>query len=102
LHAQVDIPGIPKEQITLEVEGQTVKVATTPTAAEAAKEAGDSGADVTWHRIERSSVYAPRALRFPENANMRDIVAHADDGVLRLRIAKTADAKRDRTIVKVT
>jgi len=98
----VDIPGVPKEHITLEVEGQTVKVSTTPTAEELAKEAGDSGADVTWHRIERSSVYAPRALRFPENANMHAITAHADDGVLRLRIAKLADAKRDRTIVKVT
>jgi HSP20 family molecular chaperone IbpA len=42
------------------------------------------------------------ALRFPENANMHDIQAHADDGVLRLRIAKTADAKRDKTVVKVT
>ena len=47
-------------------------------------------------------MYAPRALRFPENANMHAITAHADDGVLRLRIAKIADAKRDRTIVKVT
>ena len=98
----VDLPGIPKEHIALEVEGQTVKVSATPTAAETAKEAGDSGADVTWHRIERSSVFAPRALRFPENADMHAITAHADDGVLRLTIAKLPDAKRDRTIVKVT
>jgi HSP20 family molecular chaperone IbpA len=124
----VDIPGIPKEHISLVVEGQTVTISATPTPEEAAKEAGDSGAGVTWHRIERSTMYASRgaccghgywlpacdrlvhlrwaipsaALRFPENANMHDIQAHADDGVLRLRIAKTAEAKRDKTVVKVT
>ena len=98
----MDLPGIPKEHIALEVEGQTVKVSATPTAEEAAKEAGDSGSDVTWHRIERSTTYASRALRFPENADMHAITAHADDGVLRLRIAKVAEAKRDRVLVKVT
>ena len=98
----VDIPGVPKEHISLVVEGQTVTISATPTAEEAAKEAGDSGKDVTWHRIDRSTMYASRALRFPENANMHDIQAHADDGVLRLRIAKTAEEKRDKTVVKVT
>lgn len=99
--AKVDVPGVPKENLTLEVEGQTVKISATPTAEEAAKEAGESGANITWHRIERSTLYAPRALRFPENADMHAITAHADDGVLRLRIAKVAEAKRDRTVVKV-
>ena len=102
LSSQVDLPGIPKEHMALEVEGQTIKLSTTQTAEEAAKESGDSGSDVTWHRIERSTVYASRALRFPEEADMHAIVAHADDGVLHVRIAKKADAKRDISVVKVT
>lgn len=56
----VDVPGIPKEHISLVVEGQTVTISATPTPEEAAKEAGDSGAGVTWHRIERSTMYASR------------------------------------------
>ena len=98
----MDVPGIPKENMSLVVEGQTITISATPTAEEAAKEAGDSGDNVTWHRIERSTMYASRALRFPENANMHDIQAHTDDGVLRLRIAKTAEEKRDKQVVKIT
>ena len=56
----VDVPGIPKEHISLVVEGQTVTISATPTEEEVAKEAGDSGAGVTWHRIERSTMYVSR------------------------------------------
>jgi HSP20 family molecular chaperone IbpA len=62
--------GIPKENIGLDIEGKTVKVSTQQTQEEEEKEAGTSPEDVTWHRVERSTVYASRALRFPENADM--------------------------------
>ena len=89
--------GIPKDNISLEIEGKTIKLSTTPTAAEAAKERGDTGDDTQWHRIERSCLYAPRALQFPENADMNQVSAagRPDAAIMResahvMRLARAA------------
>ncbi len=64
------MPGVPKENIALEIEGKTVKVSTQSTAEEEEKEAGTGPEGTTWHRVERSTQFASRALRFPEDADM--------------------------------
>ena len=96
----MDLPGIPKENIGLEVEGNTIKLSAESTAAERAKEEGTSTA--TYHRVERSCQYAQRALRFPEDSDMKSVSAHYENGVLTVRIAKKSEEKRDKATIKVT
>jgi HSP20 family molecular chaperone IbpA len=62
--------GIPKENIELGVEGHTIKISTRSTKEEEEKESGTGPQDTQWHRVERSTQFASRALRFPENADM--------------------------------
>ncbi len=69
------MPGVPKENIALEIEGKTVKVSTQSTAEEEEKEAGTGPEGTTWHRVERSTQFASRALRFPEDADMAQVRA---------------------------
>jgi HSP20 family molecular chaperone IbpA len=64
------LAGIPKDNIALDVEGKTIKISTQSTQEEQEKESGTGPEDMQWHRVERSTQFASRALRFPENADM--------------------------------
>ena len=65
-------------------------------------EGGESKSDTTdatgtvWHRVERTSRYASRSLRFPESADTSKVTANIDNGVLRIEIAKRAESEGAR------
>jgi HSP20 family molecular chaperone IbpA len=71
------LAGIPKDNIALDVEGKTIKISTQSTQEEQEKESGTGPEDTQWHRVERSTQFASRALRFPENADMNQARARA-------------------------
>ena len=75
-----------KENITLEAEGQVLRLSVSQ---ESQKE--DTSGD-TWHRVERSSAFQTRALRFPDNADLSHVKADMEGGVLRVAIGKRAEA----------
>lgn len=52
------------------------------------KEEDKEEGGVKWHRTERRSTFVQRALRLPESANMDDIKARYDNGVLMLDVPK--------------
>ena len=74
-----------------------------PASALACFAAADAATSLSqWHRVERSTQYSQRALRFPENADMHKVKAHLEDGVLKVVIPKTSEPQRKRETVKVT
>ena len=82
---------MPKENITLEAEGQVLRLSVRQ---ESEKEEG--GEKDTFHRVERSSAWQSRALRFPDDADLSQVKADMESGVLRVCINKRAEAQQEK------
>ena len=54
-----------------------------------------------YHFIERGSRYAARSMRMPDNADMNNVEASVDNGVLKICIKKMAAEKEAQTHRKV-
>ena len=73
---KVDLPGLKKEEVKVEVEeGRVLQIS-----GERNKEHEEK--NDKWHRIERSSGKFLRRFRLPENVKMDEVKATMDDGVL--------------------
>jgi HSP20 family protein len=87
---RADIPGVDKKDIKLNVEGDVLSISVE-------KEAGsdeDKEADnVKWHRVERAHSYYRRSLRMPDAADLSNIKAKYENGVLLLDIPKAPKAQ---------
>ena len=87
---KVDLPGLKKEEIQVQVEdGRTLRISGERNKEEVHK-------SDTWHRVERSRGQFMRKFRLPENANVDHIKASVDNGVLTVIVAKV-DPKRSQT-----
>ena len=108
---KADIPGVSKDNIELEVDGDTISLAVreeskseSPASTDAstdsgAPEATDGSKGTTVHRMERSTSFVKRTVRLPEAADMDQISASFKDGVLALTVPKKENAvARRRTI----
>jgi len=93
---KADIPGVKKEDIHVEVDDNvlSIKVDTKEEKKEDKEEQG-----VKWHRYERSSSFVQRSLRMPENADLVNIGAKYDHGVLTLNVPKKAEQKKSSRVV---
>lgn len=49
-------------------------------------------AGTTWHRVERSSNFSSRALRFPDAADLSKVEASCEGGVLKVNIMKRPES----------
>lgn len=56
---------------------------------------------ITWHRVERSSSFNSRALRFPDAADLSKVNANVENGVLRVTISKRPEAQVKRKTIQV-
>lgn len=104
---KADLPGVMKEDIKIDVDGDTLSVSVTHTETreEGDPEGEENGneAEVVSerkvHRRERSSMYLERSVRLPDTADMEQVDAKLQDGVLTLRVPKKEHAiARRRTI----
>lgn len=77
---KVDLPGLKKEEVKLEIEDDRVLQIT----AERNVEREDK--NETWHHVERSSGKFLRRFRLPENGKIDQVKASIEDGVLTVTV----------------
>ncbi|KAK7320635.1 hypothetical protein VNO77_30287 [Canavalia gladiata] len=83
----VDLPGLKKEEVKVEVEdGRVLQIS-----GERSREQEQK--DDKWHRIERSTGKFLRRFRLPENAKMDQVKAAMENGVLTVTVPKEEEKK---------
>ncbi|XP_051135418.1 22.0 kDa heat shock protein-like [Andrographis paniculata] len=86
----LDVPGMTKDDVTIQVEENRVLSVT----GERKKEAEEK--DDRWHRVERTVGKFWRQFRLPQNADMEKVKARMEAGVLRITIPKLSQGEKKK------
>jgi HSP20 family protein len=81
-----DLPGIPEEQINIEVKDETLTVSADR---EKTQESSENG----FYRFERRYGTFARAVGLPQGVDQDKISAHYENGVLEVRVPKPEEQK---------
>jgi HSP20 family protein len=81
-----DLPGIPEEQINIEVKDETLTVSADR---EKTQESSENG----FYRFERRYGTFARAVGLPQGVDQDNISAHYENGVLEVRVPKPEEQK---------
>ena len=81
-----DLPGIPEEQINIEVKDETLTVSADR---EKTEETGENG----FYRFERRYGTFARAVGLPQGVDQENISARYENGVLEVRVPKPEEQK---------
>ncbi|KAK6774521.1 hypothetical protein RDI58_029760 [Solanum bulbocastanum] len=93
---KVDVPGIKKEEVKVEVEeGRILQIS-----GERSKEQEEK--NDKWHRMERSSGKFVRRFRLPENVKMEEIKAAMENGVLTVTVPKEEEKKPEVKAIDIS
>ena len=84
---KADVPGMDKKELTVDLTDNVLTIS-----GEKKKEEKIEKKD--YHRYERSYGSFCRSFRLPEGINTEKIEAHYNDGVLKVRLPKTEEAKK--------
>ncbi|KAA8548173.1 hypothetical protein F0562_004566 [Nyssa sinensis] len=91
----VDLPGLKKEDVKVEVdEGRVLKISGERTVEEDDKNA-------KWHLVERSHDKFLRSFRLPENARVDEVKASMENGVLTVTVAKQVVKKPEVKVIDI-
>jgi HSP20 family protein len=88
---RADLPGVPQDDIVLQADGNILTLSVEK------KKKTEEQEGVRVHRHERVSTYAPRSIRLPESADLSQVQADIQNGVLEIIVPKTQKQKQ-RTI----
>lgn len=92
----VDLPGLKKEEVKVEVEdGNVLQIS-----GERSREQEQK--DDRWHRVERSTGKFTRRFRLPENAKMDQVRAAMENGVLTVTVPKEEVKKPDVKSIEIS
>lgn len=92
---KADLPDVKKEDVKVTVEDGTLRIT-----GERKFEKEEQGKK--YHRVERAYGSFERSFVFPENANPEKLTAEYKDGVLKVHLPKSEEAKPKAVEVKVT
>jgi HSP20 family protein len=93
---KADLPGIKKEEVKVEVqEGNVLQIS-----GERTRESEDK--TDTWHRVECRSGKFLRTFRLPENANMDQVKAAMENGVLTVIVPKDEIKKNEVKSIEIS
>jgi HSP20 family protein len=97
---KADVPGVQKEDVHVDVDGDTVRLQVEQSSAR--DEDKETPAGTVVHRSERSAAFASRALRFPPSADLGAMKARLEHGVLHVSVPKKKEeeAKKKRVTVE--
>jgi HSP20 family protein len=79
-----DLPGVCKEDISIDVDGNVLSVS-------AERKREEEEKTDKFHRLERSHGKIHRVVRLPHTADLSNVAAAYNDGVLRIAVPKTQD-----------
>lgn len=92
-----DLPGLAKEDIKLQVDGKVLKLSAERSQSKQSEPAEETGVKV--HRVERSARFTGRSVRLPKTADLSNITARYQDGVLYVSVPKLeVEAEQSRVI----
>jgi len=93
---KVDVPGIKKEEVKVEVEeGRILQIS-----GERSKEQEEKNDQ--WHCMERSSGKFVRKFKLPENVKMEEIKAAMENGVLTVTVPKEEGKKPEVKAIDIS
>ena len=93
---KVDLPGLKKEEVKVEVEeGRILEIS-----GERNKEQEEK--NDKWHRVERSSGKFLRRFRLPENTKMEEVKAGMENGVLTVTVPKVEQKKPEVKTIDIS
>ncbi len=87
----VSVPGMKKDDIKVELDGNTLQIS-------GEKEEKDEDKDKTYHRVETEYGYFHRSFNLPESAKTEDINAEYEDGVLKIHVPKDKEKTETKKI----
>jgi HSP20 family protein len=93
---KVDLPGVKKEEVKVEVEDGNVLIVS----GDRTREKEDK--NNKWHRVERSSGKFVRRFRLPENAKVEDVKAGMENGVLTVTVPKAEIKKPEVKAIEIS
>ncbi|XP_060211082.1 18.2 kDa class I heat shock protein-like [Lycium barbarum] len=97
---KVDIPGIKKEEVKVEVEVEVEEGRVLQISGERSKKQEEKNDQ--WHRMERSSGKFLRRFRLPENVKMGEIKAAMENGVLTVNVPKEEEKKPEMKTIDIS
>ncbi|XP_030544813.1 18.1 kDa class I heat shock protein-like [Rhodamnia argentea] len=95
-----DLPGLKKEEVKVEVDGDGYLTISGERKAPEDREA-KGGGEEKWHRVERFRGKFSRRFRLPRNAKREEIKACMEDGVLTVIVPKAEEKKPEAKRVEI-